>query len=93
MLLWLGGVIVLFAGLLLPFIWVPIVLWLIWTWRRKRKNDQAPGSAGADAGVQPTIDAGAAGTANTVEDEEAESLNETAESAETTEPVATAEPE
>lgn len=47
MLLWLGGVIVLFAGLLLPFFWVPIVLWLIWRWRRKSTDDEAPESAGA----------------------------------------------
>ena len=47
MLLWLGGVIVLFAGLLLPFLWVPIVLWLIWRWRRKSTDDEAPESAGA----------------------------------------------
>ena len=46
MLLWLGGVIVLFAGLLLPFIWVPIVLWLIWRWRRKRMDDE-PAESGA----------------------------------------------
>ena len=63
MLLWLGGVIVLTAGLLLPFIWVPIVVWLIWRWRRSRKQDEAPESAGADAAVDPSIDDAAPETA------------------------------
>lgn len=43
LLVWMGGVVVLLAGLLLPFLWVPIVLWLVWLWRRKR--DSAPQAA------------------------------------------------
>ena len=35
-LLWLGGLIVVFAGALLPFIWVIPIIWLAWRWRQRR---------------------------------------------------------
>lgn len=35
-LLAIGGLIVLFAGALLPFIWVIPILWLVWRWRQRR---------------------------------------------------------
>lgn len=32
----LGQVLILFAGALIPFFWVPLVLWLLWRTRRTR---------------------------------------------------------
>jgi hypothetical protein len=63
MLAWLGGVIVLFAGLLLPFVWVPIVLWLVWRWRRTRRRDQASAQITAEAEKEPVGDDPPAATA------------------------------
>jgi len=71
MLLWLGGVIVLLAGLLLPFIWVPIVLWLIWRWRRKRMDDE-PAESGATAATAAATAEPATEEAETVETAEPE---------------------
>ena len=40
----LGGLIVLIAGWLVPFLWLLIPAWLIWRWRRGRK-EAAPAEA------------------------------------------------
>jgi hypothetical protein len=38
----LGQVLILFAGAILPFFWVPIVAWLIWRFVRRRADDEVP---------------------------------------------------
>jgi hypothetical protein len=59
------GVIVLFAGFLLPFIWVFPLLWWLWTRRRARKAARAAGAhrvatgAGASTAAPAAADSGA----------------------------------
>jgi hypothetical protein len=48
----LGQVLILFAGAILPFFWVPIVGWLIWRLARRRPKGAAP------ANVNNTVPAG-----------------------------------
>ncbi|MDJ0925777.1 MAG: DUF4349 domain-containing protein [Acidimicrobiia bacterium] len=53
-----GGLIVLFAGALLPFIWVIPLLWLLWRWRKRHVAAQAARVQAAPkepppAGVEP----------------------------------------
>lgn len=57
----LGQVLILFAGAILPFFWVPIVGWLIWRLARRRPEDTTPAS-------MPTT--GPAGDPETESDEE-----------------------
>ncbi len=38
----LGQVLILFAGAILPFFWVPIVGWLIWRFARRRSEERTP---------------------------------------------------
>jgi hypothetical protein len=85
MLLWLGGVIVLFAGLLLPFIWVPIVLWLIWRWRRTRKDGEPSTAVDTEATAEPAADEVAAAEPEKVA-EATESVAEDAPAVDATEP-------
>ncbi len=86
MLLWLGGVIVLFAGLLLPFIWVPIVVWLIWRWRRKRKDGEPSEEGGAEATAEPAADQVTAEAVPETVTAATEPVTEDAQAADATEP-------
>ena len=86
MLLWLGGVIVLFAGLLLPFFWVPIVLWLIWRWRRERKNGESSEEGGATAQAEPVADEAAAVAVPETVTEATEAVTEDPQAPDVTEP-------
>ena len=76
MLLWLGGVIVLLAGLLLPFIWVPIGLWLLWMWRRKRTKAETSASSPAETAAEPAVDEVAEAADEPAVDEVAEAAAE-----------------
>ena len=86
MLLWLGGVIVLFAGLLLPFIWIPIVVWLIWRWRRKRKDGEPSEEGGAEATAEPAADQVTAEAVPETVTAATEPVTEDAQAADATEP-------
>lgn len=46
----LGRVLLLAAGWLLPFLWLPVVLWLLWRNARRRLTVKAPSPAGHAAG-------------------------------------------
>lgn len=51
----LARVLILAAGALIPFFWVPIVLWLAWRFLRRRSNAEAPSSsASIEAGGATT---------------------------------------
>lgn len=47
----LGGLAVLFAGGILPFLWLPVVVWLVVRWRRRRT--EAAVSVAGDAAPSP----------------------------------------
>ncbi|MBI5158081.1 MAG: DUF4349 domain-containing protein [Acidimicrobiia bacterium] len=36
---WLGGVVVLAAGLAIPFLWIPLIAGGVWWWRRRREEE------------------------------------------------------
>lgn len=49
-----GGLLVLLAGALLPFIWLIPILWLVWRWRQRRIADYE--SRGKDSATPPWAD-------------------------------------
>jgi hypothetical protein len=56
----LGRVLILFAGAVLPFFWVPIVVWVIWRFARRRPEETVPAN-------RPTVPGGATETEPTEE--------------------------
>ena len=52
-LLAIGGLLVLFAGAILPFVWLIPILWLAWRWRQRRIDDQE--SQGRESAAPPWV--------------------------------------
>ncbi len=40
-----GKVVILAAGAVIPFLWVPLLLWVLWWWRQRRRRSAPPPGA------------------------------------------------
>ncbi len=45
-----GQVAVLVVGAVIPFLWIPVLLWLGWWWWRRRRPDRAPAAPAEEGG-------------------------------------------
>ncbi len=50
------GIVVVVAGALVPFLWVPVVAWLAWLWWRRRRERVAETASAAQPPPPPTTD-------------------------------------